>query len=205
MPIKLAQLEDLQARLDVSAENDLLNGLLEAVSAMCAQARFAGVDLRRTAGIVEYPVAEYASNRLRVGRYPIESITEVKTLYTLGNDAEFDAADALVENEDYAIESSTFGVLIRAYGCWQSGPRRQRITYTAGFGDPAALNAGELEPPIDLQHGILQQCVFLHNTLGTAGLQELNAGGQGGKVKLSESKPHADLVAACATLRRLDV
>ncbi len=203
MPIKLAKLDDLKTRLDVHGDDDLLTSLLEAVSAMCAQPRFSGVDLRRTPGIVEFPVAERRSSRLELDRYPIESITEVKSVFGPATDADFDAATALTQDEDFYIDSADLGVLIRIYDWWRMKPRSNRVTYTAGFGDPDALGVGELAPPEDLQHGCIQQCVWFYNTRGTAGLRELDAGEMGGRVSLAEAKPHADLIAACQRLRRV--
>jgi len=101
--------------------------------------------LRRAPGRVEYPgVKPTPSGTLALGARVIESVTEVVQLYTPGTDADFDAAvadgDTLALNVDYAIESAELATLRRIYNAWyRQHPNCLRITYTAGFADPARI------------------------------------------------------------------
>ncbi|MEM9414998.1 MAG: hypothetical protein AAGA29_05900 [Planctomycetota bacterium] len=205
MTTKLAQRDDIKQRLDLngSAEDALLDTMIEQASDLASQ--LAGRPLGREESRIEYPVASGHSDRLRLDRYPIESVASVKSIYGPGNSDDFAAADELSDGDDYIIDSAELGVLQRFYDTWRSTPRSNLVIYTAGFGDPANLPAGAIAPPGDLQHGIAQQVIRWWNTKGQAGLREIDAGEAGGRISLAETKPHPELIEACRALRRLSL
>jgi hypothetical protein len=204
----LAKLTDLKALLGTSESGSdaLLTVLLDRASAIAEG--LAGLRegfLRRTVNTVEFPydVDPYDRMFARLGRLPVESVSSVKQLYWPGTDEQFEDEGALTEIEHYIVHPYT-AKLERIGGVWFLRPRCLRVVYTAGFIDPATADppASAIQPPADLQHGVLMQAQQLWRTKDTAGVREIQTTGGGGTISLAEAKPHPALIAACAALKR---
>lgn len=78
---------------------------------------------------------------------------------------------------------------------------------TAGIdlatGDITSAYAGMIDVPDDLQEGVIQQAMQLHNTADTAGLEKIDMGEAGGSFTTRVAKAHPALVEAVARYRRL--
>lgn len=203
MPGLLAKLADLKAAIDAdgTASDAVLTRLLQAATARAEE--LAGRPLVRQAARVEYPEADMDSRFCWLDLFPIESITSVKQLLAVGADADFTAADALVENVDFAVHA-TRGRIERINSIWYLRRRWLQVIYSGGYADPAddPQPSGSALPPATLQQGVIQQAVRWWNTRSTAGFRELIAGDIA-RASFGETKPHPDLVAACDSLRRL--
>ncbi len=140
MPNYLAKLTDVRAAIGPSTGQDaVLADLLGKASALAeALAGLKEGALRRTVGIVEF-VTDVPTNSqfARLARRPVESISQVKQLYAPGSPADFAEASALTEYSEYVLSSQEMGRLERSYGTWYMAARCLRVTYTAGFLDPA--------------------------------------------------------------------
>lgn len=96
---------------------------------------------------------------LQLRRYPIISITSIKEAI----DYDFDAADELVEDDDYRImNGGVNGILCRIYACWPSTPDAIRVIYRGGFAAAdAVLGEGETALPDDIREAAIEQaCLF---------------------------------------------
>lgn len=202
MTTKLAKRDDIKADLDLhgSGEDSAIDAAILQASALAGQ--LAGRPLGREVSRIEYPEVQSPSSRLRLSRYPIESVSMVKSIFGPGDSDAFSAAADLVEGSDYIIDSAELGVLVRLGDNWRMGPRANLVICNTGYGDPADLPAGAIAPPEDLQHGVIQQVVRWWNTRGQAGRREIDAGEAGGRVFFTETKPHPELIAACEAIRR---
>ncbi|MCC6679867.1 MAG: hypothetical protein IT445_03095 [Phycisphaeraceae bacterium] len=143
---KLADLKTLLGQTGTSNDATLLQLLARAT----ARAEYlAGRPLARRAAITEYPQGVGLDDQRRIislNRPPIESITSIKQLYSLGSsDAEFTAADALTENEDYWVVQPddggpfNMGRIERINANWYLGARTLQVIYAGGFADPARI------------------------------------------------------------------
>lgn len=208
----LATLDDLKEMLgSTSTDSDtLLTKLLERASAIFeTEARALDGGMRRSADEVEFPKDSIGSSqRVTLARWPIESVSEVVQLASIGTDADFDAevvaGGALVENEDFYVDAD-MGVLVRINNAWSLGPRHLRVTYTAGWVDPSdgSPPSGSIQPPTNVQEAVLLQAIRLWQTKDTAGYREIDLGQGGGRVSLAETKPHPAIVSAAAKWRRV--
>lgn len=206
MPQLLAQLDDLKQLLgsDVTDHDALLTALLDRASAVAEG--LVGVRegfLRRSVGVVEFPFSDLdQSVFLRLARRPIEAIASVRQLDQPGTDADFDAAEDLVENEDYTTDD-WLATLERIHTAWWLRRRCVRVIYTAGFVDPSeeVPPVSAIAVPQDLQHGVLQQAIRMFQTRDSAGLRQFSTG-EGTSITTVEAEPHPALVDACFRLRR---
>lgn len=148
----LAKLADLKSRLgfgDTTYDDDLSRLLKAAASAAERLAGLGDGCLRRPASAVtEYPRGPGDTRQsavVHLSRKPIESVTSVKQLFSAGSDADFTAADALTENDDFYVDAER-GKLERVNSVWYFGPRYLQVVYIGGYADPSliavALSAG---------------------------------------------------------------
>jgi hypothetical protein len=200
----LAKLADVKTRLGWSgtAEDALMTQLLEIASSVAAGLVGMSSLLRET-GIVEFPShPRGVYMRLTMSRWPIESVTSIKQLDAAGTDADFTAADALTEHEDYVVDAAR-GRVDAIVLPWLIGPRLIRVEYTAGYVDPSTVSppATAIQPPADLQHGVIETAIRMWQQRDAAGVTNLNAG-QAGDVSLADRTAHPALIAACNRIRR---
>ena len=104
----LAKLADMKSRLNATdTDRDALFTMF-LTSATSRLEQLSDRPLVRQEGFIEFPYEPDLPNGgkfLRVKLWPIESIISVKQLYSAGSDDDFTAADDLVENTDYFVDS----------------------------------------------------------------------------------------------------
>lgn len=210
----LAKLADVKAALaeTTSTLDAVLTSCLAAATSIAERA--AGVrdgGLRREVDAVEITgwYGAQSSRRLYLASRPIESVSEVIQLYRSATPDEFDAASAAgdaMQPDDYAIDSPDLGSLIRLKGLsWYAAiPHSIRVTYTAGFVDPAEATppASAILPPDDLQRAVISQAVQIYNLRDKAGMRYVNSGDRQQGFS-DESGPLPELLAATSRYRRL--
>ncbi len=206
----LAKLADVKAALGetTSTLDAVLTSCLAAATSIAERA--AGVrngGLRREVDTVEITgwYGDQSSRRLYLASRPIESVSEVIQLWHSATVADFDAATPLAP-DDYAIHAADLGTLIRLNAqYWYLGePHTLRVTYTAGFVDPADATppASAILPPDDLQRAVISQAVQIYNLRDKAGMRYVNSGDQQRGFR-DESGPLPELLAATSRYRRL--
>jgi len=140
----LATLAELKTELSIgtTAEDTRLTGYLASATAIAEQ--LARRPLEREVDRIEYPYEPRAADcwpsYVDLALRPIESVAAVKVLTTPGTDAEFTAADALTEVEDYLVDA-VMGSLHHVWTTWPASRRMIQVTYTAGYVDPATVAA----------------------------------------------------------------
>lgn len=146
--LSLATVEDVETYIGVidATEQPLIEMMLEQFTAR-AEAE-CDRKFMRVANEVEYFSPDGQSNRFRVKRYPIESISEVIESPT-GEWANATAFDAI----DYGYIAREGLIKIRN-NLPEQGDQTLRITYTGGL----AREAGGV--PLDLRMACVRQCVF---------------------------------------------
>lgn len=208
MPNALAKLDDLKASLDLNGSDldDLLTRLLEAATGTAA--RLVGqATLMRTEAITEYPRAAARYEPLvRLERYPLESVSTVKLAGYAADVDDFADIDSLVEGEDFSVDSA-IGLVELHHESWGVVPQSNLVIYTAGWIDPsdAAPPATAIQPPSQLQQGIIAEASRLYNTRRDAGIDRVDAGSKTKGHLPRQDEAHPELAAACAGLERLGV
>jgi len=126
---------------------------------------------------VEYPRGGGPTLQLTV--YPVESISEIKQ----ATDLDFDAADALVEDDDFVLQlggvvESNVGVIEHRYGQFYPGANVVRVTYTGGYwtGDAEELPAGALQLPDVVAEAAKLMAVHLFSNRDKLGARHISAG-----------------------------
>lgn len=151
MTIALGKLAGLKRLLNTteSSRDDELRGYLLHATAMARHGELAGRDLTRQRNTVEiHPTGSQlnlSTKRLRLNYFPVQAVTEVVAPGASSTAAAFDAAvtagNVLVEGTDFRVEADR-GVLMRYNTLWPLYTEDAvRVTYTAGYGDPADLEA----------------------------------------------------------------
>jgi hypothetical protein len=202
----LATLSDLKARLGFSGseEDALLTRKLEMASAQLA--RLAGREsLLRESGRVEHPrepgAGSHYTHRVKLALWPIESVSEVRQRWdwsTAWSDAE-----ELTQGDDFEVDAE-MGMLVRSAGWFNTELKMLRVTYTGGYHDPAisAPTVDAVAPPEWVQDAVLAQAVRAYQTDEHAGRRDVQLGGQGGSISLSDDRIHPRLREAAKRLRR---
>lgn len=202
----LAKLADLKTLMGTSSsdQDELLTLMLQTATATAE--RVVGVadgGLQRSVDRVEWPMGTQRQQRfLTLASLPVESISDVRQYGGATLDADIDTETPLVENDDYVFDRDA-GKLERLESVWYCLPRCVRVVYTGGFIDPATSNppSTAIQPPRDLQHGVLQEALRLWQRRDLGGVTQISAGA-GGSVSLAIDQPHPDLIAACQRWRR---
>lgn len=186
----LATLDDIKTRLQFGGTNkdDQLTDLLINVSDIAEQ--LIGRSLMRVVDRVEFVTDSPTQGRTaRLSITPLETVTSVKQLWEPGSDAQFDAADAMVENTDYVIDAE-LGRLIRINGPeWFMFPRCLQVVYTGGWQDPSEVAIdGAQQVPGALQEAVIQQVIHTFNKGPSTGIKKTNmAGGRGGSIEYNDA------------------
>lgn len=194
MPNKLAKLDDIKHDVNASTTgiDAELTALLEDASAIAE--RVAGVEvggLRRSVDRVFYPAPSSDRSRtIALPRRPLESIASIKLLYGPATDAEFTAEAALTADTDYWVESKELARVGLFNDWWRTGSRSNQIIATTGFADPNdAVGGDSIEPPRDLQRGVIAQAVQLYNLRRVHGLKDIKAGKASGAIEVADVHP----------------
>lgn len=141
MITRLAKLADLKKLVapggtTETTHDELLTVLIERASARAEE--LVGHSLLRQT-VTEYPADPACHSRFfRVRRWPIESITSIKQAMEAMTASEFSLETALVENDDYVVDSER-GKIERINSVWYLNRNWLQVIYTGGFGDPANL------------------------------------------------------------------
>jgi len=138
MKPRLAELETLTIRLDGKGDPTLVAHVLEAATARAEEK--AGRELRRALR-TEYPYPAEITRELALRVRPVESVSSIVQLSASGRpgtEAEFDAADALTEYEDYYVDERT-GIVEHQNSYWAMRRGLVRVVYTGGYLDPDGI------------------------------------------------------------------
>jgi hypothetical protein len=154
----ICTLNDVKGRLGISSTDHdtvitrIIAGIHNIFDSYCRHPL-----LLTAADVTEYYTG--AGLYLQLRRYPIISITSIKEAI----DYDFDAADELVEDDDYRIMNGGInGILCRIYACWPFTPDATQLIYRGGFAAAdAALGENETALPDDLREAAIEQaCLF---------------------------------------------
>lgn len=139
MTILLAKLDTIKADLDGTSDESVLIPALEKASAKAEELARRPIAWRSA---VEYPCPMDATRELLLELRPVGEVASIKQLSSPSSDAEFTAATALAEWDDYIIDHER-GVIEHQSGYWHPRRRLVQVTLTGGYIGPDGL-PGEL-------------------------------------------------------------
>ena len=179
----IASLTQIRARLEMTiafTDHDawLSQALLEVSRDV---ENWAGWSLRRdtrTELLGDYP---HSATLIQVnGVHPVESVTSIKEAI----DRDFDAADALVEDQDFVVYEER-NQIARIAGVWLPGHRVIQVIYVGGYVTPdETAEAGQEVMPDDLVGFVLDETERRYRLRGQGGKSSVST--DGGSVSFTE-------------------
>ncbi|HBR20260.1 MAG TPA: hypothetical protein DD726_08595 [Phycisphaerales bacterium] len=156
---RICTLADVKDRLGITnTENDLtINTIIASLAALF------DTYCNRNLIVPAADVTEYYtgySQWLQLRRYPIVSITSIKTSYNF----DFTSATALIADTDYRIvEGGRKGMLVSLYGTWPLFvPDAIQVIYLGGYAAAGAtLTAGQTALPGEIREAAIEQASFI--------------------------------------------
>jgi hypothetical protein len=184
----LCTLDDLKTRLGLTAEHDaVLTRIIASFKSIAESYTQRGLILPGT-DVTEYYTG--CGAYLQLKSYPLASITSIKE----ASDYDFDAAAAMVINDDYrTVSNGIRGVLYRIWTEWHYAADSIQVIYRGGYCAAGVTpGTGQTALPDDLREAAIEQCSFIFKRRDDIGLSSNSF--QGGSINVFASMELLPLV-----------